>query len=134
MHRPEERERYAHAVERALDWLVGMQSRNGGFASFDVDNTYYYLNEIPFADHGALLDPPTSDVTARVVTALALIGRPQDRDALARALDYLRAAQEQEGSWFGRWGTNHIYGTWSVLTALAQAGIRPEDPAVARAV
>ena len=134
MHQHPERARYAECIERALDWLTGMQSKNGGFAAFDVDNTYYYLNEIPFADHGALLDPPTSDVTARVVTALALIGRPQDRDALARALDYLRAEQEPEGSWFGRWGTNHIYGTWSVLTALAQAGIRPEDPAVALAV
>ena len=78
------------AITRALDWLVGMQSSNGGFASFDADNTYYYLNEIPFADHGALLDPPTSDVTARVVAALARVGRPQDQAAL-RARDCLPA-------------------------------------------
>ena len=126
--------RYSFAVSRGLDWLVGMQSRNGGFASFDVDNTSYYLNEIPFADHGALLDPPTSDVTARVATALALARRPQDAPALARALAFLRAEQEADGSWFGRWGTNYVYGTWSVLTALAYAGIGPHDPAVRRAV
>ena len=134
MHSSRERLRYGEAIERALDWLVGMQSRNGGFASFDVDNTHYYLNEIPFADHGALLDPPTSDVTARVVTAFARVGRTQDRAALGRALEFLRREQEPSGAWFGRWGTNYIYGTWSVLTALAQAGVRAEDPAVRRAV
>ena len=134
MHLSGDRERYSHAVNRALDWLIGMQSRNGGFAAFDVDNTHYYLNEIPFADHGALLDPPTSDVTARVATALALVGRPQDAAPLARALAYLRAEQESDGSWFGRWGTNYVYGTWSVLTALAQAGIPSDDPMVRRAV
>ncbi len=128
------REHHTHAVHRALDWLVGMQSRNGGFAAFDADNTYYYLNEIPFADHGALLDPPTSDVTARVVAVLGRVGRPQDRPALERAIAYLRREQEPEGPWFGRWGTNYLYGTWSVLTALAQAGVSHEDPAVRRAV
>jgi squalene-hopene/tetraprenyl-beta-curcumene cyclase len=122
------------AIDAALDWLAGMQSRNGGFAAFDVDNTYYYLNEIPFADHGALLDPPTADVTARVITALARVGRPQDRPVLERAVAYLRATQEPGGAWFGRWGSNYIYGTWSVLIAFAAAGIPAEDPAVARAV
>ncbi len=107
---------------RSIGWWV-CRAPNGGFAAFDADNTSYYLNKIPFADHGALLDPPTSDVTARVVTVLARIGRPQDRPALNRALEYLRAQQEPDGSWFGRWGTNYIYGTWSVLTALAQAGV-----------
>jgi squalene-hopene/tetraprenyl-beta-curcumene cyclase len=134
MQRSGERERYSHAIGRALDWLVGMQSGNGGFAAFDVDNTDYYLNEIPFADHGALLDPPTSDVTARVATALAIVGREQDAPALARALAWLRSQQEADGSWFGRWGTNYVYGTWSVLAAFAQAGIGPQDPAVRRAV
>jgi len=134
MHLSGNRERYSHAVNRALDWLLGMQSRNGGFAAFDVDNTDYYLNEIPFADHGALLDPPTSDVTARVASALALVGRPQDAAPLARALAFLRAQQESDGSWFGRWGTNYVYGTWSVLTALTQAGIPSDDPMVRRAV
>ena len=134
MHQAHDSERYSHSVNRALDWLIGMQSGNGGFASFDVDNTAYYLNEIPFADHGALLDPPTSDVTARVVTVLARVGRHQDKQALERAIWYLRAQQEADGSWFGRWGTNYIYGTWSVLTAFAQAGVSSEDPAVRRAV
>ncbi|MGA8706391.1 MAG: squalene--hopene cyclase [Steroidobacteraceae bacterium] len=126
--------RYQGALTRALDWLVGMQSRNGGFAAFDAENTHYHLNHIPFADHGALLDPPTSDVTARVVTALAVAGRPQDRAALSRAIGFLRNEQCADGSWFGRWGTNYIYGTWSVLTGLAHAGIGPDDDAVQRAV
>jgi squalene-hopene/tetraprenyl-beta-curcumene cyclase len=134
MHQAEDPSPYAQSVRRALDWLVGMQSRNGGFAAFDADNTCYYLNKIPFADHGALLDPPTSDVTARVVTVLARIGRPQDKNALDRAIAYLRKEQEPNGSWFGRWGTNYIYGTWSVLMALAQAHVGPEDPALRRAV
>ena len=134
MHQSRESGRYTESVRRALDWLVGMQSKDGGFAAFDADNTSYYLNKIPFADHGALLDPPTSDVTARVVTALALIGRPQDKPALERAIAYLRAQQERDGCWFGRWGTNYIYGTWSVLTAFAQAQIGADDPAVRRAV
>jgi squalene-hopene/tetraprenyl-beta-curcumene cyclase len=125
---------FAYSVARALDWLVGMQSSNGGFAAFDVDNTHYRLNQIPFADHGALLDPPTSDVTARVVTVLAEVDRPQDRAALARAIAYLRREQEPDGPWFGRWGSNYIYGTWSVLMAFAQARIRPDDEAIVRAV
>jgi squalene-hopene/tetraprenyl-beta-curcumene cyclase len=126
--------RYAESLDRALNWLVGMQSANGGFASFDVDNVHYNLNYIPFADHGALLDPPTSDVTARVVTALALVGRQQDKAALERAIVFLRNEQEADGSWFGRWGTNYIYGTWSVLAALGRAGIDAGDETVRRAV
>ncbi len=121
MHQSHDSSRYVESVRRALDWLVGMQSRDGGFAAFDADNTCYYLNKIPFADHGALLDPPTSDVTARVVTVLARVGRPQDKPAMDRAIDYLRKQQEADGSWFGRWGTNYVYGTWSVLMSLAQA-------------
>jgi len=132
MHAAPQRAHYAGAIARSLDWLVGMQSENGGFAAFDVDGTCYYLNEIPFADHGALLDPPTEDVTARVVTVLARVGREQDRPALERAIAYLRAAQQADGSWFGRWGTNYIYGTWSVLVAFAAAGIGADDPAVRR--
>src|SRR5580698_8830964 len=134
MHQARDSGRYTESMRRALDWLVGMQSSDGGFAAFDADNTSYYLNRIPFADHGALLDPPTSDVTARVVTVLARVGRPQDQQALERAIVYLRGQQEPDGSWFGRWGTNYIYGTWSVLTELAQARIGPDDPTVRRAV
>jgi len=134
MHRSNQAERYRESLTRALDWLVGMQSSNGGFAAFDVDNSHYNLNYIPFADHGALLDPPTSDVTARTVTALSIVNRPQDREALARAIEFLRKEQTPEGSWFGRWGTNYVYGTWSVLMAFAQAGIPPTDESVRRAV
>ena len=134
MHQAHLPERYTASIDRALDWLVGMQSENGGFASFDADNTHYNLNYIPFADHGALFDPPTSDVTARVVAALSLARRPQDAAALKRAIAYLRQEQEADGSWFGRWGTNYIYGTWSVLMALELAGIPPDDAAVRRGV
>lgn len=128
--------RYGYAIRRAADWLAGMQSRNGGFAAFDADNTHYYLNEIPFADHGALLDPPTSDVTARCVLLLSRLvnGHPEYRPVIDKAVDYLRREQEPEGGWFGRWGTNYIYGTWSVLAAFAEAGIGRDDPAVRRAV
>ncbi len=125
-------ERYRDTLMHAADWLVGMQSRDGGFASFDADNTHYYLNEIPFADHGALLDPPTADVTARCATFLALIvdQHPNYRAALDAAVGWLRGAQEADGSWFGRWGTNYIYGTWTALTALAEAGVAADDPAI----
>jgi squalene-hopene/tetraprenyl-beta-curcumene cyclase len=134
MHRSAATSAHAERLTRALDWLVGMQSSDGGFAAFDVDNTYHYLNQIPFADHGALLDPPTSDVTARVLTALACVGRPGDQQARERAVAFLRKEQGADGAWFGRWGTNYIYGTWSVLTALAHAGIGADDGAVRRAV
>ena len=111
-----------------------MQSKNGGFASFDVDNTNRYLNEIPFADHGALLDPPTSDVSARCVSVLTHSDHPRQQAALQTCLEYLRKEQESDGSWFGRWGTNYIYGTWSVLDALGEAGIPPTQPYIQRAV
>ena len=124
---------HAESVRRARAWVLGMQSRNGGWGAFDVDNTHGYLNHIPFADHGALLDPPTADVTARCVSFLAQLGHAADEPAMSRALDYLRREQEPDGSWFGRWGTNYIYGTWSVLCALNAAGLDPADPAMRRA-
>ena len=118
MHDTKLRDRYERPIRRAADWLRGMQSANGGFAAFDADNNQNYLNEIPFADHGALLDPPTSDVTARCVALFGQLDRAEDRSCLDRALAFLRSEQEADGSWFGRWGTNYIYGTWSVLSAL----------------
>ena len=120
-----DRARYSDAIDRAAEWVIGMQSRNGGWGSFDADNTHFYLNHIPFADHGALLDPPTADVSARCVGFLAQLGTTPDHPAMSSALDYLRREQEADGSWFGRWGTNYIYGTWSVLAALNAAGIDP---------
>jgi squalene-hopene/tetraprenyl-beta-curcumene cyclase len=110
---------YAEAISRAREWILGMQSGNGGFGAFDADNNSGYLNAIPFADHGALLDPPTADVTARCVSMLGQLGeRVETSQAITRAVDYLIGTQEKDGSWFGRWGMNYIYGTWSVLSAL----------------
>ena len=125
---------HAQSIARARDWIIGMQSSDGGWGAFDPENTHLYLNHIPFADHGALLDPPTADVTARCVSFLAQIGMRADAPVLARALGFLRRDQEADGSWFGRWGTNYIYGTWSVLCALNAAGVAPDDPTVQRAV
>ena len=126
---------HAEAIARAREWVEGLQSRDGGWAAFDADNTYYYLNNIAFADHGALLDPPTADVTARCVSMLAQLGATRETSApLARGLDALLAAQEKDGSWFGRWGVNYIYGTWSALCALAAAGCDPHSAPVRRAV
>jgi squalene-hopene/tetraprenyl-beta-curcumene cyclase len=121
------------AIARAREWIVGMQSSDGGWGAFEPENTHSYLNHIPFADHGALLDPPTADVTGRCVGFLAQIGMGNDDPVMAKAIAYLRREQESDGSWFGRWGTNYIYGTWSVLNALNAAAIPPNDDAVSRA-
>ena len=127
---------FAEAVRRAGNWIAGMQSTGGGWGAFDADNTYHYLNHIPFADHGALLDPPTADVSGRCLMFLAKLAeqRPDYRPVLDAALDYLRREQETDGSWFGRWGTNYIYGTWSVLVGFETAGVPQDDPAMRRAV
>jgi squalene-hopene cyclase len=125
---------YSESIQRAVEWIAGMQSRNGGFGSFEVDNTQYYLNAIPFADHGALLDPPTADVTARCIGLLSIVDRDKFEENIASALRYLKAEQEKDGSWYGRWGTNYIYGTWSVLTGLEIAGEDPQQEYIRRAV
>jgi squalene-hopene/tetraprenyl-beta-curcumene cyclase len=127
--------RYDASIARAAEWVRGLQSGNGGWAAFDVDNIYDYLNNIPFADHGALIDPPTEDVTARCVSMLAQLGDtlPQS-DALARGVAYLRARQTAEGGWYGRWGLNYIYGTWSVLCALNACGVDHRAPEIRKAV
>ena len=130
---------HADAIARARTWIIGMQSgggdaSDGGWGAFEPENTHAYLNHIPFADHGALLDPPTADVTARCVSFLVQTGMTSDDPVLARAIAYLKREQEADGSWFGRWGTNYIYGTWSVLCALNAAGIPHKDPAMRRAV
>jgi squalene-hopene/tetraprenyl-beta-curcumene cyclase len=126
--------RYAEAIDRAATWIIGMQSRNGGWGAFDADNSYHYLNAIPFADHGALLDPPTVDVTARCVGFLAQLGRADAREAVERGVAFVKGEQEADGSWFGRWGVNYIYGTWSALAALNAAGESPQSQAVRRGV
>ncbi|WP_419815035.1 squalene--hopene cyclase [Glacieibacterium sp.] len=126
-------DRYDEAIARGREWTLGLQSRDGGWGAFDADNSYHYLNNIPFADHGALLDPPTADVTARCVSMLAQLGEGGAEPAMD-ALTYLGRDQQADGSWFGRWGVNYIYGTWSVLCALNAAGIAPSTPAVSSAV
>lgn len=127
--------RFAPAIERAREWIVGLQSRNGGWAAFDANNDREYLNNIPFSDHGALLDPPTADLTARCLSMLAQLGeRPATNPAMARAIDFLRRDQHPEGSWYGRWGMNYIYGTWSVLCALNAAEMPHDAPEIRKAV
>jgi squalene-hopene/tetraprenyl-beta-curcumene cyclase len=123
---------YDGAIDRGREWIEGLQSRNGGWGAFDADNVYHYLNNIPFADHGALLDPPTVDVAARCVSMLAQLGEPSDSPRMKAALAYLEREQAPDGSWFGRWGVNYIYGTWSALCALNAAGLGPEAPSVTR--
>ena len=125
---------YDEAIARGEEWIVGLQSKNGGWGAFDADNTFYYLNNIPFADHGALLDPPTVDVAARCVGMLAQLGEPKDSPRMKAALAYLEKEQEPDGSWFGRWGVNYVYGTWSALCALNAAGVDPQAPVMRKAV
>jgi squalene-hopene/tetraprenyl-beta-curcumene cyclase len=126
---------YDQAIDRGTEWIVGLQSQNGGFAAFDADNTHDYLNNIPFADHGALLDPPTVDVAARCVSLLGQLGeRPGTSPRLKAALDYLEREQEKDGSFWGRWGVNYIYGTWSALCAFNAVGLTIEAPVVKKAV
>jgi len=134
LHQSPQRTKFANAIERAAGWLCGMQSKNGGFAAFDADNDHQWLNQIPFADHGALLDPSTSDVSGRVLTLLSLLDREQDRAARERVMRFLLDEQTPEGAWFGRWGTNYIYGTWSVLVALRDAGMAADEAPIRRAV
>ena len=125
---------YDEAIARGREWIEGMQSDDGGWAAFDVNNLEYYLNNIPFSDHGALLDPPTEDVTARCISMLAQLGETRDNPQVATAIEYLRRTQHPEGSWYGRWGMNYIYGTWSVLCALNAAGASHQDPMIRKAV
>jgi squalene-hopene/tetraprenyl-beta-curcumene cyclase len=128
-----ERREFSQAIERGREWVEGLQSSDGGWAAFDADNMYYYLNNIPFADHGALLDPPTADVTARCIGMLAQLGEPTDGLRIKPAVEYLARTQEKDGSWFGRWGVNYIYGTWSVLAGLNAAGLNLDSPMIRRA-
>lgn len=124
---------WSEAIARGREWTVGLQSRDGGWAAFDADNTHTWLNHIPFADHGALLDPPTEDVTARCVGMLAQLGPGADGRAMERGVDFLRRTQRADGSWYGRWGMNYIYGTWSALAGLNAAGLEPDAPEMRRA-
>jgi squalene-hopene/tetraprenyl-beta-curcumene cyclase len=127
--------RYQNAIARGQEWVAGLQSRDGGWGAFDADNDYDYLNNIPFADHGALLDPPTADLTGRCLSMLAQLGeKPDTSPAMKAALEWIKRDQLADGSWYGRWGMNYIYGTWSVLCALNAAGVHRDAPEMRKAV
>ncbi len=122
--------RVTEAIARAERWVAAMQNGDGGWGAFDRDNDHEFLCYVPFADHNAMIDPSTPDITARVLEALGALGRRQGDPAVDRALAYLRRTQEADGSWFGRWGVNYIYGTWQVLVGLAAVEVPLEDPMI----
>jgi squalene-hopene/tetraprenyl-beta-curcumene cyclase len=123
------RERYQHQVaKRAIDWIFAMQCKNGGWASFDKDNTRMVFQHVPFADHNAMLDPPTVDITGRVLEMLASYGFSQDDRRVKKAIQFVLKEQEPDGSWFGRWGVNYIYGTMQVLRGLQAVGVDHHEP------
>ena len=121
------------AIHRGARWTLGMQSRNGGWGAFDRDNTREILTRVPFADHNAMIDPPTSDLTARVLEMLGFLGVPETHPAVARGLDFLWNNREDDHCWYGRWGVNYIYGTWQALVGLEAVGIPHTDARVKRA-
>ncbi|MBI5655979.1 MAG: squalene--hopene cyclase [Geobacter sp.] len=122
------------AIQRGIDWCLGMQSKNGGWGAFDKDNTKHLLNKIPFADLEALIDPPTADLTGRMMELMGTFGYSKEDPVAVRALDFLRREQEPDGSWWGRWGVNYIYGTWSVLSGLSAMGENPNQAYIRRAI
>jgi len=122
------------AVRRGVEWLLAMQSSNGGWGAFDVDNDHAIMRQLPLCDFGEVIDPPTEDVTAHVVEALRACGVPADHPAVRRGVAYLWASQRDDGSWWGRWGVNHVYGTGAALPALAAAGEDMTGPRARRAV
>ncbi len=119
-------------MERAVEWLLSMQNSDGGWGAFDVDNNKEILNHIPFADHNALLDPSTADVTTRVLECLGQLGYDMESPIVRRAVEYTRKQQEYDGAWYGRWGVNYIYGTWQVIVGLRTVGIDADDDAIQR--
>jgi len=121
------------AIDRGMAWLTGMASKDGGWGAFDADNTRKVINKLPFCDFGAVIDPPSADVTAHAVEAFAAEGRAAE-PAARRGVVWLLRAQEPDGSWFGRWGANYLYGTGAVVPALIAAGVKPSKPVIRRAV
>ncbi len=122
--------RSAEAIDRGLRWLLAMQNDDGGWGAFDRNNNRQFLCYVPFADHNAMIDPSTPDLSGRVLQALGKLGLRTGDPVVDRAVAYLRRAQEPDGSWFGRWGVNYIYGTWQVISGLAAVGVPPDDPTV----
>ncbi|MEM6273626.1 MAG: squalene--hopene cyclase [Myxococcota bacterium] len=130
---PAQRPSIERSIARAMPWMLAMQSRDGGWGAFDRDNDDALITKIPFADFGEVLDPPTVDVTAHVIEAMAELGYSQHHPSLRRAHRFVRDRQESDGSWFGRWGVNHIYGTSAVLPALSKLGENMRQPYLRRA-
>jgi squalene-hopene/tetraprenyl-beta-curcumene cyclase len=128
-----DRDRLEAAIAAGRDWMLAMQSSNGGWAAFDKDNDFSLLTKLPFCDFGETLDPPSADVTAHVLEALGWLGVERSHPAIVRGYAYLRGEQEADGSWFGRWGVNYIYGTAAVLPALAAIGEDMRQPWIRRA-
>jgi squalene-hopene/tetraprenyl-beta-curcumene cyclase len=121
------------SVQRAIDWVFSMQCKGGGWASFDKDNDRMVFQHIPFADHNAMLDPPTVDITGRILEMLATYGYTKDDLRVKKAIKFIRKEQEPDGSWFGRWGVNYIYGTMLVLRGLEAIGVDHHEPYVQQA-
>jgi squalene-hopene/tetraprenyl-beta-curcumene cyclase len=127
-------ERYRiDSIQRAVDWMMTMQCKNGGFASFDKDNTKMVFQYIPFADHNAMLDPPTVDITGRILEMLAFYGVSRDDKRVRKAIDFVLKEQEPDGAWFGRWGCNYLYGTFLVLRGLEAMGVDRNEPFILQA-
>ena len=124
----------ANRLAMAVNWVIGMQNSDGGWGAFDIDNHYEYLNNIPFADHGALVDPSTADLTGRCIEMLSMLGYDRSFPPIARGLEFLRRDQNESGAWYGRWGVNYIYGTWAVLVGLGALGEDPKQTYIAKAV
>lgn len=129
-----DRKHREEAIKRGIAWCLGMQSENGGWGAFDRDNTKYLLNKIPFADLEALIDPPTADLTGRMLELMGNFDYPKSHPAAERALAFLKKEQEPEGPWWGRWGVNYLYGTWSVLCGLEAIGEDMNQPYIRKAV
>jgi squalene-hopene/tetraprenyl-beta-curcumene cyclase len=128
------RERYQYDVcGRAIDWVLAMQCKNGGWGSFDKDNTKMIFQYIPFADHNAMLDPPTADITGRILEMLATYGYTIKDKHVEKAIKFIYSKQEPDGSWFGRWGVNYIYGTYLVLRGLEAIGVWNHEPQIQQA-
>ena len=126
--------RRTKSIKLGLDWMLSMQSSDGGWGAFDVDNNKEVFNLIPFADHNALLDPSTADLTGRILECLASLGYDRNFSPATRAIKFLMKEQEPDGSWYGRWGVNYIYGTWQVISGLTAIGFPVSDPAIQKAM
>ena len=118
------------AIDRGLRWMLAMQNDDGGWGAFDRNNNRQFLCHVPFADHNAMIDPSTPDLAGRVLECLGRLGRRVGDPAVDRAVAYLRRSQKADGSWFGRWGVNYVYGTWQAITGLAAVGVPADDPAM----